>query len=421
MPKGSKRQLGRQVHLPVSRAFFISMKSIKMRLGRSIITAAGVFLGIAFLVSVLAQGLVQWPVPPTKIRPGFAKLDGEFEAPGDHSVWKPVAREEALAAGIPQRIVERMAGASTTFSLTDLVTQLNLLMDTETSIPDAKATAAAYDKLALSVASKKDADMVSSDELKAAGLPDKEVQTVAAAGSVAVSALKTAKDKAAAALTTLESTQKGLSELHTVPASAIEKLSREKAITVAELFVKAKPTPGADLTKVMIVNHGRKVGLDLSKNSAAGSTPMVAGDAVLIPDAASGNRSIWLAMMALLVCTIGITNSMLMSVTERFREIGTMKCLGALDSFVVELFLFESGFLGIIASATGALVGLLATITMAVANKGFIVLAQVGLLDVLKMFVSGVLVGCLVTVIAMIVPAVRAAQMPPAAALRTEV
>ena len=40
------------------------------------------------------------------------------------------------------------------------------------------------------------------------------------------------------------------------------------------------------------------------------------------------NRQIWLVIMALLVCTVGITNAMLMSVAERFREIGTMKCLG---------------------------------------------------------------------------------------------
>ena len=47
----------------------------------------------------------------------------------------------------------------------------------------------------------------------------------------------------------------------------------------------------------------------------------------------------WLLGLALLVAFVGILNAMLMSVTERFREIGTMKCLGALDGFIVRLFL----------------------------------------------------------------------------------
>jgi hypothetical protein len=54
----------------------------------------------------------------------------------------------------------------------------------------------------------------------------------------------------------------------------------------------------------------------------------------------------WLMSLALLVAFVGILNAMLMSVTERFREIGTMKCLGALDSFIIKLFLIESLFQG---------------------------------------------------------------------------
>lgn len=64
-------------------------------------------------------------------------------------------------------------------------------------------------------------------------------------------------------------------------------------------------------------------------------------------------RNTWLAGLSILVATVGIANSVLMSVTERFREIGTMKCLGALDSFVVRLFFLESAFAGMIGSAVG--------------------------------------------------------------------
>jgi len=68
-------------------------------------------------------------------------------------------------------------------------------------------------------------------------------------------------------------------------------------------------------------------------------------------------RTIWLVAMSLVVATVGIVNSMLMSVTERYKEIGTMKCLGALDKFIVRLFILEAMLLGVLASFVGALVG----------------------------------------------------------------
>ncbi|MCS7190576.1 MAG: FtsX-like permease family protein, partial [Fimbriimonadales bacterium] len=71
----------------------------------------------------------------------------------------------------------------------------------------------------------------------------------------------------------------------------------------------------------------------------------------------AATRQNWLVVMSLLMSTVGISNSMLMAVTERYKEIGTMKCLGALDSFIVKLFFLESGMLGIVASAIGFLVG----------------------------------------------------------------
>merc|ERR1712098_155893 len=74
-------------------------------------------------------------------------------------------------------------------------------------------------------------------------------------------------------------------------------------------------------------------------------------------EAGISTKDKWLIIMSLIVCVVGITNSMLMSVTERFREIGTMKCLGALDHFVVILFLLESGFQGFAGALVGALIG----------------------------------------------------------------
>lgn len=55
-------------------------------------------------------------------------------------------------------------------------------------------------------------------------------------------------------------------------------------------------------------------------------------------DAPTRARYLWSVLMGFLICSVGIINALLMSVTERFREIGTMKCLGALDEFIVRMF-----------------------------------------------------------------------------------
>lgn len=136
---------------------------------------------------------------------------------------------------------------------------------------------------------------------------------------------------------------------------------------------------------------------------------------------AAKNRQLWLVIMSLLVCTVGITNSMLMSVTERFREIGTMKCLGALDFFIVEMFLFESGILGVIASLAGCIVGFGSIWLLALAQHGWAIAGQITAAQIGLCVGIGTAVGSVLTVIATIPPAIRAAKMPPAMALRTSI
>ena len=127
-------------------------------------------------------------------------------------------------------------------------------------------------------------------------------------------------------------------------------------------------------------------------------------------------------VMSLLVTTVGIANSMLMSVTERFREIGTMKCLGATDSFVVRLFFVEAVFIGFIASMLGWVAGFGTAMVVRVVQLGWLPAWQgfyAGKIGFL--FVMSTAIGSVLTMIATIAPAQRAAVMPAAAALRTEV
>jgi predicted lysophospholipase L1 biosynthesis ABC-type transport system permease subunit len=132
-------------------------------------------------------------------------------------------------------------------------------------------------------------------------------------------------------------------------------------------------------------------------------------------------RQWWLVSMSLIVCAVGIANSMLMSVTERFKEIGTMKCLGALDGFIVKLFLLEAGFLGIIASVIGFLVGFIGAVLVQLVQVGPKVWERLPPGEVLFYFVISMVAGTVLTVLATIFPSMQAAKLPPAAALRSEI
>jgi len=128
----------------------------------------------------------------------------------------------------------------------------------------------------------------------------------------------------------------------------------------------------------------------------------------------------WLLGLALLVAFVGILNAMLMSVTERFREIGTMKCLGALDGFIIKLFLIESLFQGGVGTIVGVVVGLLASFASVAGSYGGYAWVNFPAGQILTDVVFCTLVGVLLTVAAAVYPAWQAARMQPIDAMRVE-
>jgi len=128
----------------------------------------------------------------------------------------------------------------------------------------------------------------------------------------------------------------------------------------------------------------------------------------------------WLAILALLVCLVGIANAMFMTVQERFREIGTMKCLGALDGFIVKLFVLESSALGFIGTIVGVVLGLLMSSIRQLIVYGWPTASYYPFGNILVAGVLAAFIGLFLSIGAAIFPAQKAARMEPVEAMRVE-
>jgi putative ABC transport system permease protein len=128
----------------------------------------------------------------------------------------------------------------------------------------------------------------------------------------------------------------------------------------------------------------------------------------------------WLVAVALIVSVVGITNAMLISVYERYREIGTMKCIGALDQHILMLFLVEA----IIQGATGGVIGFTLGVVAAILSSGFTtgfdIILKVPALSLLAYLFSTTLLSVLLSITASMYPAMRASKLPPVEALSYE-
>ena len=120
-----------------------------------------------------------------------------------------------------------------------------------------------------------------------------------------------------------------------------------------------------------------------------------------------------LALISLFVGSIGIMNIMLVTVTERTREIGIMKSVGYSNSNILSLFLLESVMVSFFGGIVGTAIGGLG----AYALESFLKLPPV---FPLKLIEIGIVISVLVGVAAGLYPARKAARMNPVDALRYE-
>jgi putative ABC transport system permease protein len=120
--------------------------------------------------------------------------------------------------------------------------------------------------------------------------------------------------------------------------------------------------------------------------------------------------------VALLVAGIGIMNIMLVSVTERTREIGLRKAIGATRGDVALQFLLEAVLLAFMGGGAGTVLGFAATLLAYSSVEALVGPAPIPYLLIISVAVGfSTLVGCVFGTY----PAIRAARLDPIAALRS--
>jgi putative ABC transport system permease protein len=120
-----------------------------------------------------------------------------------------------------------------------------------------------------------------------------------------------------------------------------------------------------------------------------------------------------IAGLSLLVGGIGVMNIMLVSVTERVREIGLRKALGAAPRLIRRQFLVEASVLGLAGGILGALLGVVGSVVLPHLISDPVALSP-------SAAVGAIAVSVLIGLLFGTYPASRAARMAPIDALRTE-
>ena len=129
-----------------------------------------------------------------------------------------------------------------------------------------------------------------------------------------------------------------------------------------------------------------------------------------------------IGMIAIFVSALGIINTMVMSILERYKEIGIMKAVGASDVDVRRIFFFESGVIGLLGGVFGLLLGWMVSIIINQVANHFTARQGVPQMDYFSfpwwLCLGAVVFSILVSLAAGVYPTLRAARVDPVVALR---
>ena len=129
-----------------------------------------------------------------------------------------------------------------------------------------------------------------------------------------------------------------------------------------------------------------------------------------------------LGMIAITVASLTIINTMVMSILERYKEIGIMKAVGASDRDVKKIFFFESGVIGFLGGVFGLALGWVVSMLINQVVNYFLAKQAVPYIDYFSfpwwLCLGAVIFPILISLVAGIYPASRAARVDPVVALR---
>ncbi len=143
---------------------------------------------------------------------------------------------------------------------------------------------------------------------------------------------------------------------------------------------------------------------------------------VSLDDAETGlsGRQIFLLSISFVVCMVGITNAMLMSITERFREIATMKCLGATDRYILLQFMMEAGLQGFFGGILGVVIGFVISVLRGSVSYGSYMWTYWSTSGMLLCALASLFAGVALAILASVQPSWSASRMAPMEAMRVE-
>ncbi len=185
---------------------------------------------------------------------------------------------------------------------------------------------------------------------------------------------------------------------------------RVRSISVLARSEEKIPEAMADVQKILRRQHrlAREKDDDFTIRNQAGFLTTFAETSKVFGSLLAG-----IASVSLIVGGIGIMNIMLVSVTERTREIGVRKALGATGKNILFQFLIEAVVLCLLGGAIGILLGAGGALAL---SKGFNFNTEISSQSVVLAFAFSAAVG----VIFGVWPARRAANLDPIMALRYE-